>query len=104
MTIIRTTLTAATQQHPPGTVLGKYHVQVRTSAASGGLPVTSQSLSLPLPPEITFDLAPGEYTVTAVQLNTQGIPIGAAHTETLTVAAPAPVAGPLITDLSFTPV
>jgi hypothetical protein len=102
MTIIRTTLAAATQQHPPGTVLGKYHVQVKT--APGGLPVTSQSLTLPLPPDITFDLAPGDYTVTAVQLNTQGIPIGAAHTEALNVPAPAPVVGPLITDLTFTPV
>jgi hypothetical protein len=90
MAQVRIFLSIASAEFPAGTLLGKYRFQLM----KGIVPNYTTEVDLPLPPEIVFDnVAPGDYTLKAQQLNAQSSPIGSVYTQAVSVAAPPPVAG-----------
>ena len=84
------TTSVAPSEFPAGTVLGKMNFRL----LKDGVGLYSVDSVMPLPPVVTFpSVAPGNYTLSIQRLTSSGLPVGAAYTTPVVVAAPAPVVG-----------
>lgn len=88
---VKVQTSVAPVEFPAGTLLGQYRFRLLTPT---NLPAYTVYADAPLPAEVVFpNVAPGEYTLNIVRLTSGSIPIGAAYTAPVSVAAPAPVVG-----------